>query len=246
MLSHFPELTVIIPTLNEEEGIEPVLQELSHVLRNIPFEILVVDGNSLDNTRTIAKKFGARVILEKRQGYGRAYKTGFEAARAPILVTLDGDFTYPATAIPNLVYTLMKYDLDFISIDRFSDKSYVMPLHRVIGNHVLNALMRRLFAINLRDSQSGMWAFRKAVLQAILPFGDDMSFSQEIKILAHLFFRAREVPGKYRKRYGKTKLDAVRVGLTNVWALLRLHRQLKHINAKKYQIAELDIVQKID
>jgi glycosyltransferase involved in cell wall biosynthesis len=228
MLSSYPELTVIIPTLNEETGIGLVLRELNQALQAFPYEVLVVDGHSLDDTRKIARHFGAQVLVEPRRGYGRAYLTGFGAAKAPILVTLDGDFTYPALAIPRLVNILKEQHLDFISADRSPFITSTMSLPRIIGNHLLSTLVRLLFAIDLRDSQSGMWILRKAILPMILPNINNMSFSQEIKIRAHLFSKAREVPIIYRNRHGTTKLHALRDGVANIWALLQLYQQLKH------------------
>ena len=75
-------VTVILPARNEEE------------------EILVVDGNSSDKTRELALKKGARVHLEDRRGYGRAYRTGFDIASHDIIVTMDADCTYPAELVP--------------------------------------------------------------------------------------------------------------------------------------------------
>jgi len=64
---------------------------------------MVVDGGSTDHTRETAKRNGAKVIVEPRKGYGRAYKTGFLYANGDIIVTLDGDYSYPAFLIQNLL-----------------------------------------------------------------------------------------------------------------------------------------------
>ncbi|HYZ94896.1 MAG TPA: glycosyltransferase family 2 protein, partial [Nitrososphaeraceae archaeon] len=93
-------ISVIIPALNEELGIRNTISSIP--LKEIrdtfgyDVEILVIDGNSTDQTRDVARKAGAQVIVEKQRGYGRAYKTGFAAARGDIIVTLDADNTYPA------------------------------------------------------------------------------------------------------------------------------------------------------
>src|SRR4249919_2871302 len=92
-------ISIIIPALNEEDGIEKTIRSipkkrLSELGYNL--EIIIIDGNSTDLTRGIAGRMGTRVVLEKRKGYGRAFKTGFSEAKGEILITLDADGTYPA------------------------------------------------------------------------------------------------------------------------------------------------------
>ena len=88
------KVTVIIPTLNEEQSIGQTIDQIPKDFANI--EIMIVDGLSKDRTVEIAKEKSARVVMEKRKGYGRAYKTGFAEAKGDIICTLDGDTTYPA------------------------------------------------------------------------------------------------------------------------------------------------------
>ncbi len=215
------KVSVIIPTLNEEESI-------GHVLDKIPrdpkyeWEIMIVDGDSKDKTREIAENKGARVIIEKRKGYGRAYKTGFAAATGDIIVTLDGDDTYPAEKIPELVDYLLKNDLDFISCERFSkmQKGAMSATHK-FGNWVLTVTTRLLFGVKIKDSQSGMWVFRKKILKDLNLTSDGMPFSEEIKIEAWRKFRCEEVPIEYRERKGEVKLNTWRDGLKNLKFLFK-------------------------
>src|ERR1700722_13709062 len=92
-------ITVVIPCLNEEEGIRNVLGDLP------PFvdEIIVVDNGSTDRTSAVARELGANVVSELNRGYGRAYKAGFARATGDIIVTLDGDHSYPADALSYLL-----------------------------------------------------------------------------------------------------------------------------------------------
>jgi len=180
------KVSVIIPTINEEEGIVSTLSELpSGILKEMGFscEVIVVDGGSSDKTRERAERLGAKVVFEPRRGYGRAYKTGFSACNGDILVTLDGDHTYPASVIPMLVRTMIKKDLDFITTNRLEliEREAMGPLHK-LGNRILSVMVRLLFSVNLRDSQSGMWVVSRDVLDRILPDSDQMAFSEEIKI----------------------------------------------------------------
>ncbi|MEM2870389.1 MAG: glycosyltransferase family 2 protein [Thermoplasmata archaeon] len=212
-----PEVTVIIPTINEEEGIARVLDSIPG-FPGPDIEVLVVDTNSTDRTREIAMEKGARVIQEPRRGYGRAYKTGFEHAQGDVIVTLDADGTYPAEEIPRLVGTLRRENLDFITCDRLSrlEKGAMSAKHR-LGNWILTTFMNLLFRTGLRDSQSGMWVFRRSVLEKLELTSDGMAFSEEIKIEAvKKGLRVREVPIAYRPRLGEVKLRSWADGRRNL------------------------------
>src|SRR5579863_1079253 len=96
-------ISVIVPCLNEEEAIGQVLDAVPSCVD----EVIVVDNNSSDRTAEIARKHGAKVVGEDLRGYGRAYKRGFGAATGDIIVTLDGDHSYPIDAVS---YLLDAYD----------------------------------------------------------------------------------------------------------------------------------------
>ena len=125
-------------------------------------EIIVIDGNSTDCTRQIGE-MGARVILQNGKGYGLAYKTGLKVASGNLIVSLDGDSTYPAEIIPECLSQLEKKDLDFITVNRFAkmDKD-AMSLKHKVGNKVLTVAVHLLYSLNIRDSQSGMQIMRRS------------------------------------------------------------------------------------
>lgn len=219
-------LNVIIPTINEEEGIFSTLSELPFgTLKRMGFvcEVIVIDGGSRDKTREIAKQLGASVIVEPRRGYGRAYKAGFKASKGDIIVTLDGDYSYPPSVIPMLVRIMTNEDLGFISASRFElmEKEAMSWTHR-LGNWILSVAVRLLFGLRLRDSQSGMWVIRRDVLSRILPNSDGMAFSEEIKIRAFKCCKCAEIPIKYRRRVGYAKIETVLDGLKNLFYLFQL------------------------
>lgn len=225
-------ISIIIPTLNEEFGIGKTIQSIpkSAILKDTGYEteIIVVDGRSTDKTRDIALKMGAKVIIEKRQGYGRACKSGFAASKGKILVTIDADNTYPTQRIPSYVRTLVDGRFDFLSINRFSCmEKGAMNLRRRFGNKLLTLLIRLLYRLDIKDSQSGMWIMRNSFISQIKLISDDMSLSEEIKIIAFRNFRAAEVGGKYSARCGRAKLKEFRDGWKNMTFVLRYKRKIE-------------------
>lgn len=216
------KVSVIIPTMNEEQSIGLVIDEVEVALKGVPHEILIVDTNSQDKTRDIASSKGAVVIAEPRRGYGRAYKTGFEKSSGDVVATLDADRTYPASDIPILVEMLETKGLDFITTNRFAqmEKGSMSAKHR-FGNWVLSTTARVLFRVSVKDSQSGMWVFRRAILEKLNIESDSMAMSEEIKIEAFRKFKCAEVPISYRTRVGEVKLSSWKDGSGNLKYLFK-------------------------
>jgi glycosyltransferase involved in cell wall biosynthesis len=217
------EVSVVIPTMNEEASIGRVIDEVRQALGDRLLEILVVDTDSRDRTREIAASKGARVIVEPRRGYGRAYKTGFREARGTYIATLDADLTYPADRLRDFLDALESGRADFVSGDRMShlDRGAMSGMHR-IGNGILNAGFRALFRVSIGDSQSGMWAFRREILPRLRLAHDGMAFSEELKIeVIRAGFRFLEIPVKYRVRVGDRKIRSLRDAAKNLLWLAR-------------------------
>jgi glycosyltransferase involved in cell wall biosynthesis len=212
------KLSVIIPTLNEADCIGQVIDEINAALKGkvTDYEIMAVDGLSKDRTREIARSKGAVVVEEPRKGYGRAYKTGFAMARGEVIATLDGDCTYPADMIVPLMDMLRDENLEFITTDRFGhmEEGAMSSMHK-IGNLGLSFTTRLLFGRIIRDSQSGMWVFRRDALKKINVQADGMPFSEEIKIEAFRKLRSKEVMISYRRRVGEVKLSSWKDGWFN-------------------------------
>src|SRR5258708_31079663 len=161
------KITVVIPALNEEEGIGHVLKEIPvRKLMNMGYEteIMVVDNGSKDKTRYIAREHGATVIIQPIRGYGNAYKTGFANAAGDIIATGDADLTYPFEDLPEILEKMEKEDLDFISTNRLTDVNpEVMTPSHIFGNRLLTTITKILFNLPFVDSQSGMWIFRREI-----------------------------------------------------------------------------------
>jgi glycosyltransferase involved in cell wall biosynthesis len=219
------DVSVVIPTRNEEASIGLVLDEVheAFVGTSRAYEILVIDTLSADQTVAIAEEKGARVVPEDRRGYGRAYKTGFEASEGELIATLDADWTYPASEIPRIATLLEKEGWDFVSCDRLSLlESEAMEVHHRLGNALLNKTALLLHGVRLRDSQSGMWVFRRRILAQLALGSDGMPFSEELKLeVVEKGLRFTEIPIHYRPRVGEAKIRSLADGYGNIRFLIK-------------------------
>src|SRR5499427_7810098 len=158
------KITVIIPCLNEEQGVEQVLKRVPAFVD----ETIVVDNGSTDRTSEVARNFGAKVIREDVRGYGRSYKTGFASATGDLIITLDGDHSYPTDAISYLLEAFLHLDVDFLNASRFPVRdSKAMSFLNKLGNLILSLAMSLLYFRWVRDSQSAMWVFRRSILERL-------------------------------------------------------------------------------
>ena len=187
-------------------------------------QIIVVDNGSTDRTAEVARSYGAQVIAEEVRGYGRAYKRGFSAATSDVIVTLDGDHSYPVDALSYLLEAFLHLDADFLNASRFPvmDRRAMSFKHK-FGNWVLSLATSILFFRWVRDSQSGMWVFRRSILADMKLISDGMAFSEEIKIeaLKNGKIRFGEISILYTSRLGEIKLNPWRDGFHNLWFLVK-------------------------
>lgn len=214
------KITVIVPCLNEEQGIERVLRAMPEFVD----EVIVVDNNSTDRTSEVAASLGAQVIREEVRGYGRSYKRGFTQATGDLIVTLDGDHSYPADALSYLIEAFLHLEVDFLNASRFPVRDrHAMSWKHQFGNWVLSLAMSLLFFRWVSDSQSGMWVFRRAILKHMKLESDGMAFSEEIKIEAirNPQIRFREISILYSSRLGEKKLNPWRDGMRNLAFLVK-------------------------
>ncbi|ACX72063.1 glycosyl transferase family 2 [Methanocaldococcus vulcanius M7] len=236
-MSHeIKKVSIVIPAYNEEKAIGKTLELIKNTIEKIKgydFEIIVVDNNSSDSTGKIAKSLGAKVVFERNKGYGNAYKKGLKEAGGDIIITGDADGTYPFEDIPKFLQIIEKNNVDFINTDRFANlEKNSMPFINYIGNKVLTFLINMIYNVNIKDSQSGMWIFKREVIEKMNfdIMSEGMPFSQEIKLYAiYLGFKFLEIPITYRKRIGKKKLDPVKDGIDNFINLLKFRKKLKSV-----------------
>jgi dolichol-phosphate hexosyltransferase len=158
------------------------------------------------------------------RGYGRSYKRGFACATGDLIVTLDGDHSYPVDALSYLLEAFRHHGVDFLNASRFPVRDrQSMSLKHHFGNLVLSLAMSILYFRWVRDSQSGMWVFRRSILKDMHLESESMSFSEEIKIEALKNPRVRfgEISIMYSSRVGEKKLNPWRDGFHNLLFLIK-------------------------
>lgn len=213
-------ISVVIPCLNEEEGIARTLADLPDYVD----EVVVVDNDSTDRTAEVARSLGAVVALKKRRGTGIAKLTGFKTATKDVIVTADGDGTYPLPAIKDLVDGLLDGDAKFVCGCRFPLRDPKTMSHRnFVGNQIMALLMSFLFKAKITDGLSGMYCFRRDTLRDMNLVSFGWNLPEEIKLEAachpRIGYTERHI--EYAERTGESKLTPWKTGLGNVLFLFR-------------------------
>jgi glycosyltransferase involved in cell wall biosynthesis len=218
-------ISVILPTLNEEESISNCIDEIRRGIERLKlenpeldYEIIVADSSS-DRTAEIASSKGAIVIRCDKKGYGHAYLEGFKVARGDVIVMGDADGTYNFLLVPDLVKLLNEADLVIGS--RFLGKMErgAMSTINRIGNAILTYFLNKTFKLSISDSQSGFRVIKRDALEKLSLKADGMEFASEMIIEAsRKGLKVVEVGTEYRKRKGKSKLRSFKDG----WRHLRL------------------------
>ena len=215
------DVCILIPTLNEEESIGGIVKEF----KSAGFEnILVIDGNSEDSTREIAKREGARVEVQQGKGKGAAVKQAFDAIEDDIIVMIDGDGTYLPSEVNKLLDPIIKGKAEHVIGNRFAYGGAFARLHR-IGNWVLNKIFGFGYGIRLNDILSGYRALTRDAVRKMNLEKEGFEIETEMAIESvKRGIRIKEVPIRYEKRKGKSKLNFVRDGSKIAYTLYVLAR----------------------
>jgi dolichol-phosphate mannosyltransferase len=225
-----PDLTVIIPALNEEENLEILLPLLSQVIADLGLtvDIIVVDGGSHDETRVVATGLGARVVDQRERGYGGALLAGFAAATAPYVITMDADLSHQPVFLKD--FWQQRSDAELLIASRYvvGGKAEMGRVRRVMSL-ALNRIYSRVLDLPLRDLSSGFRMYDRRVLTALDLQARDFDALEEILVRIYVAGgRVREVPFHYQVRNsGKSHAKLVRFGWAFSKTLLRMWR-LRH------------------
>lgn len=222
-------ISVIIPAYNEEPNLGLVLRDTKNILEymGFPYEIIVVDDGSQDNTADIARKHGVILINNKKNlGKGAALINGFRRAKGNIVVTMDADGSHRAEDIPVLLSPMLNGgSLEAVVGSRFVDEKgrrSTSSLH-LIGNRIINALILMVTGRYISDSQSGFRAYKKNALGkiALHSSGFDIESEMTIKMLKK-GFRIMEVPIRCDPRMnGLTRVNAFQDGFNIVKTIIK-------------------------
>jgi hypothetical protein len=217
-----PEISFVIPCLNEAAAIEAVVKDAFAAIGELGVdgEVIVVDNGSDDRSAELAAAAGARVVTEPRRGYGSAYLAGLPVARGQYVVLTDADRTYDLGSLPEMVRRL-RAGADLVLGTRFRGRILpgAMPwTNRFIGNPILTGMLNLLFRAGVSDAHCGLRAVRRTAIGRLGLSATGMEFASEMVIkAAKRGLRIEEVPITYRPRVGDSKLNR----LPDAWRHVR-------------------------
>lgn len=221
---HKKRISVVIPCRNEEVAIRSSIKNMPKYID----EIIVVDNRSTDRTTQVARSLGAIVIKEDRTvdgiGYGYAHMSGLKRATGDIIVTLDGDGTYPSHEIKEIVHYMLAKKLDLVSCSRFPLKNYrAISKVRQLGVLVLNTAVSFLYGYPIRDILTGMWAIRSDIKDKINLRQGGWDLSPEIKLnaICNPEINFDEYHIGHEERVGDSKQNIWKTGINHLLYIIK-------------------------
>lgn len=222
-----PEITVVIPALNERENLELLLPLIQDTVAELQLnaEIIVVDGGSHDGSQLAAQKLGARVVEQTERGYGGALLAGFAAASAPYVVTMDADLSHPPKFLRD--FWDQRLEADLLVASRYVAGGRAdMGISRRVLSTILNRTYALLLGIKLRDLSSGFRMYQRQVVAKLDLQARDFDVLEEILVKIYVDGgRIREVPFHYQVRNsGESHAKLIKFGWAYLKTLLRMCR----------------------
>jgi glycosyltransferase involved in cell wall biosynthesis len=212
--------TIIIPAWREEKGLPIVLNKVLNIIDQT-YEIIVVDDGSDDGTSQVASQFPCRVIRhEVNKGKGEAIKTGIKEASGENVIWVDADDSYPPELIPEIAESLRSYDIVVCSRRRGLKN---MPLFNQFGNWIFRTMIKTIYGFKPYDPCSGLWGAKKSKLMMMRLSAERFAIEPEIAMKgSRMKLRMLDIPIEYRVRVGETKLNGIKVGFEDLWAIIKL------------------------
>ncbi len=214
-------LSVVIPALNEENGIAAIIERVLAIKEPLArvgvadLELIIVDDGSQDQTAAIVAGYPEVVLIQHpvNCGYGAAIKTGFRRARGNLLAFLDADGTYPPEYFPLLCRPILADGADLVIGSRMAGSHSEMPLVRRLGNTIFALMVSIISNRRVTDSASGQRVIRQEKLLHLYPLPDGLNFTPVMSTRAlHEQIKVVEIPIPYSERVGRSKLSVVRDG----------------------------------
>lgn len=228
------KIAVIIPCYNEELTIEKVVKDFKKELPEA--DIYVYDNNSKDRTAEIARNAGAIVRHEYRQGKGNVVRTMFRDIDADIYVMVDGDDTYPAEYVQQLIEPVKKDEADMVIGDRLSNGTYNKEIKKnfhKFGNNLVRKAINVLFDNKLKDIMSGYRAFNKMFVKNMPVMSPKFELETEMTLFAlDKKYRIKEIPIVFRERKegSESKINTFSDGIKVLKTIIKMfkdHKPLK-------------------
>lgn len=224
------KIAILVPCYNESKTIEKVIKDFKRILPEA--DIYVYDNNSTDDTAEIAKKSGAIVRHEYRQGKGNVIRSMFRDIEADCYLMVDGDDTYPAEDALKMVYLILDKGVDMVIGDRLSS-TYFTENKRIFhntGNRLVRFLINFLFHSSVSDIMTGYRAFSPLFVKSFPVLSKGFEIETEMTIHAlDKNFLIEEIPVGYRDRPvgSESKLDTVPDGIRVLKTIASLFREYK-------------------
>ena len=228
------KIAVLIPCYNEELTIEKVVKDFQKELPDA--DIYVYDNNSKDKTAEIAKNAGAIVRRETRQGKGNVVRTMFREIDADIYVMVDGDDTYPAEFVHQLIEPIRNDEADMTIGDRLSNGTYQQQIKKnfhEFGNNLVRKSINILFNNKLKDIMTGYRAFSKTFVKNMPVLSPNFELETEMTLFAlDKKFRLKEIPIVFRERPdgSESKINTFSDGIKVIKTIIKMfkdHKPLK-------------------
>jgi glycosyltransferase involved in cell wall biosynthesis len=223
------KLTILIPCFNEEATIGKVIDDFKRELPGC--EIIVYDNNSTDRSAELAREHGASVTFEPRQGKGFVVESMFKSLDSDIFVMVDGDDTYPAEKVHELIEPIVNSKADMVVGSRLSDftDGSFRNLH-MLGNKLVRFCINKIMGSDLKDIMSGYRAFNSTIAKTIPVVSSGFEIETELSIQT-LYYKRKiievEVPYRDRPEGSESKLNTFKDGFRVLWKIFSLFRALK-------------------
>ena len=223
-------IAILIPCYNESKTIAKVIREYKKALPEA--KIYVYDNNSTDETGRIAKKAGAIVKEEHRQGKGNVVRSMFRDIEADCYLMIDGDGTYPADVARKMCDVVLKKNVDMVIGDRLSSTYFEenkRPFHN-FGNRIVRFLINLIFRSHIKDIMTGYRAFSRDFVKTcpVLSKGFEIETEMTIHALDKNFY-IEEIPVNYKDREegSESKLNTVSDGVRVIFTIAKLFEEHK-------------------
>ena len=220
-----PLVSVVMPTMNEEQGVETCIDYVKNAVRESGYRTeVVISDDSTDRTPEIAREAGAIVVEPDEPGYGYAYRYAFRHCRGDYIIIGDADTTYDFQQFPELLDPVVNGEADMVMGSRLEGEikdGAMPPLHEYVGNPLLTKFLNVFYGAGVSDAHSGFRAFRASMLEELDLETTGMEFASEMIMVAGTQgLIIKEIPITYHEREGEATLESFQDGWRHVRFML--------------------------